>query len=123
MLGDPSQSLDGRRILVVEDEWIISEYLREELVGRGAILLGPVVSVHEALELLGAEPRPDIAVLDVRLRGELVFPVARELRQRGIPFVFASAGEWFALPREWSDELYLQKPMKMEDLLPLLAHL
>lgn len=123
MLGDPSQSLDGRRILVVEDEWIISEYLREELVGRGAILLGPVASVQQALELLEAEPRPDIAVLDVRLRGELVFPVARELRQRGIPFVFASAGEWFDLPREWSDELYLQKPMKMEDLLPLLAHL
>jgi two-component system, response regulator PdtaR len=53
-------------------------------------VLGPAGTVAEALRLL-ADERPDVALLDLNLRGEPVTPVAEELRARGVPLVLASA--------------------------------
>ena len=53
-------------------------------------MLGPAATVAEALRLLAAEA-PDVALLDVNLRGEMVTPVAEALRALGVPFVLASA--------------------------------
>jgi CheY-like chemotaxis protein len=53
-------------------------------------VLGPAATVKEALRLLDSKV-PDVALLDVNLRGEMVTPVAERLRARGIPFVLASA--------------------------------
>ena len=52
--------------------------------------VGPAATVDQALRLLAGET-PDVALLDINLRGELVTPVAEELRARGVPFVLASA--------------------------------
>ena len=59
---------------------------------HGWRVLGPAAIVDEALGLLQGE-RPDVALLDVNLRGELVTPVAVKLRAQGVPFVLASAYE------------------------------
>ena len=53
-------------------------------------MLGPAATVAEALRLLAAAT-PDVALLDVNLRGEPVTPVAVALRASGVPFVLASA--------------------------------
>ena len=69
------------------------EAVRDMLLeGHGYRVLGPASTVAEALRLLAAE-RPDVALLDVNLRGETVTPVAEALRTRGVPFVLASAYE------------------------------
>ena len=81
---------DGRLVLVVEDEFLIALDLELLLQRHGWRVLGPAATVAEALRLLRGET-PDVALLDVNLRGELVTPVAEELRARGVPFVLASA--------------------------------
>jgi two-component system, response regulator PdtaR len=81
---------DGRLVLVVEDEFLIALDLELLLRRHGWRVLGPAATVDQALRLLAGET-PDVAVLDVNLRGEPVTPVAAELRARGVPFVLASA--------------------------------
>ena len=81
---------DGLAVLVVEDEFLIAMDVEAILEDHGYVVLGPVGSVEEALRLL-EEGRPDVAVLDVNLRGQLVFPVAKRLQVLNIPFVIASA--------------------------------
>ena len=77
-------------MLVVEDEFLIAMDLELLLHRHGWRVLGPAATVAEALRLLAGET-PDVALLDFNLRGEMVTPVAEELRARGVPFVLASA--------------------------------
>jgi DNA-binding response OmpR family regulator len=72
------QSLDGARILVVEDEPLIALDIREGLAEAGAVVIGPSSTVSSALALVGTRGLA-AAVLDVRLDGETVFPVAAAL--------------------------------------------
>lgn len=60
-------SVRGSRVLVVEDEYMMAEDLREELEQHGAEVLGPVPSVPEALDLLRTGAAPDLAILDINL--------------------------------------------------------
>lgn len=80
----------GRSVLLVEDEPLVAWDVERMLTTAGVRVLGPVSSVASALELLATET-PDAAILDLNLRGELVTPVARRLRQLGVPFVLATA--------------------------------
>ncbi len=81
--------LPGVRVLVVEDEPLIAIELQESLAAGGADVLGPVPTVRKALALL-ERSLPDIAVLDLNLRGERSTPVARALRSANVPFVLAT---------------------------------
>ena len=81
-------------VLVVEDEAILALDLEIILMRHGCRVLGPAATVDEALHLLRTET-PDVALLDVNVRGRMVTPVAEELRARHVPFVLASAYERF----------------------------
>ena len=83
---DNGADLSGRRILVVEDEFLLAMELETLLSQRGCTVLGPVPSVGQALALIDGEP-PDVALLDVNLKGERATPVAAALLDRGVPFV------------------------------------
>lgn len=85
--GAPRRSLT---VLIVEDEIMIAIDLEMTLQRQGWRVLGPATSVKEALRLLETE-RPDVALLDVNLRGEMVTPVAAALRSLQVPFVLSSA--------------------------------
>ena len=79
---------------MVEDEFLIAMDLEQLLRRHGWRVLGPAATVDQALRLLPDGEGPDVALLDVNLRGEPVTPVtpvAAELRARGVPFVLASA--------------------------------
>jgi two-component system, response regulator PdtaR len=79
-----------KTVLVVEDDFLIAEDLRQTLVSLGWRVLGPAPSVRKSLELLECE-RPSVAVLDMHLLQEYVTPVATALREMGIPFIAASS--------------------------------
>jgi DNA-binding response OmpR family regulator len=81
----------GLVVLVVEDEFLIAMDLEAMLWDHGWRVLGPAATVAEALRLLEDGEMPDVALLDVNLRGESVVPVAEVLRGRGVPIVLASA--------------------------------
>lgn len=82
--------MSGMTVLVVEDDFIVAYDMQMMLEEQGARVLGPATSLAEAKELLAKE-RPTVAVLDVNLNGEYVFPLADELRAKDVPFLFATA--------------------------------
>jgi CheY-like chemotaxis protein len=81
--------LHGKRILLVEDEYLICLLAADMLEELGAVPVGPAGTVLEALQLIERE-QIDAAMLDVNLGKERSDPVAEQLRARGIPFVLAS---------------------------------
>jgi DNA-binding NtrC family response regulator len=82
--------LQGRHILVAEDDALVGGELADALRDAGAFVHGPFATVAAALSCLEGGARCDGAVLDIDLADESVFPVAQALRERGIPFVFAT---------------------------------
>ncbi|GGK46564.1 response regulator [Salinarimonas ramus] len=80
--------LTGKRILIVEDEFIVAIAAEDMLIGFGAIVVGPAATVAEGLAL--ATQPLDGAVLDINMHGERSYAVARALRARDVPFVFAT---------------------------------
>jgi len=80
----------GLRVLVVEDEFLIAREMVAALAEAGIEVLKTLASVEDALAFL-LDERPDAAILDVRLRGAWVTPVAARLREIGVPFVLVSA--------------------------------
>ena len=109
--------LRGRRVLVVEDEYLLAEDLRRDLENQGAEVLGPVPSVSEALKLLGQDPAPDLAVLDINLQGEMVYLVADALRAQAIPFLFTTGYEAQSIPPAYADVPRMEKPLALRELL------
>jgi DNA-binding NtrC family response regulator len=86
---DAGKVLEGRRILVVEDEMLIAMELEGVLEDEGCIAVGPAPTVCRALGFLDREP-VDAAILDLNLDGKDASPVALALAERGVPFVVAS---------------------------------
>lgn len=99
-----------RRVLLVEDEYLIAEATARALEDVGVRVIGPTASVEDALALLDGEP-VDGAILDVNLVGEKVFPVADTLLARGIPFLFATGYGASDLPPRWRDVPRFEKPV------------
>jgi DNA-binding response OmpR family regulator len=108
----PEQILQGSRILIVEDEYLLADDLCHALKDAGAEVLGPMASVEDANAYIAGEPSIDAAILDVNLRGDLVFPVADTLRARGVPFAFATGYDQWALPERFADAPRVEKPFK-----------
>jgi CheY-like chemotaxis protein len=97
----------GRRILLVEDEYFIAAIMEQWLLGAGAVVIGPVPSVKQALELIEQLMHAlDGAVLDINLgRGETAYPIADRLNEIGVPFLFATGDV-----RIIDDPMYRQRP-------------
>ena len=106
----PPIELDGLRILVVEDEVLVSMVIEDMLSGLGCRVVGPAGNVTEALALIEAGGI-DGVLLDVNLGGErLGFRVADALASRGIPFLFASGYGKSILTAPHLDRPVLPKP-------------
>ena len=91
------KGVEPRRILVVEDAPMIALDLEEMLRGLGWEVVGPTGSMATALEL-AADETLDAAIVDINIRGGKVYPVARALAARGVPFLLASGYGVQSLP-------------------------
>ena len=112
--------LQGLRLLIVEDEYIVAEELRRRLDEAGARVLGPVPSVAAALALVGRDG-VDGAVLDVNLGAEHAFALADELLRRHLPFVFLTGYTRVNLPLRFSRVPLLEKPVDLDSLAEALS--
>ena len=101
------------QVLVVEDDYITAEDMKAELETTGAVVLGPVPDMAGALDLLASAPPPDVAILDVNLGGEMVFPLADRLSEQRIPIVFSTGYECSAIPEPYARHPCLEKPLDM----------
>ncbi|HEX2592333.1 MAG TPA: response regulator [Rhizomicrobium sp.] len=111
--------LKDLRALVVEDEAIVSFLLEDTLLKLGCAEVTLAGRLSVALDYLDRH-RPDVAVLDVNLGGELVYPVAERLKAASVPFVFATGYGASGIAPEWKDAFILQKPFAVEQLAALL---
>jgi CheY-like chemotaxis protein len=82
--------MKGLRVLLVEDEGLVAMMLEDLLEDLGCEIAGSLASVGAALAWIEAGGSADVALLDVNLNGEHVFPVADALRAHGVPFAFAT---------------------------------
>ena len=120
---DPgSANLAGRRILIVEDEALVSMVIEEALKDLGCDVVGPVGTRDQALALAEAEAL-DGALLDVNLGGEPVYPVADALSSRGIPFVFVTGYGEKGIAARYAQAPTLVKPFQLATVETLLGEI
>ncbi|MFZ3584666.1 response regulator [Loktanella sp. DJP18] len=105
----------AKRVLIVEDEVLIAMNLEDMLNDLGHEVVGQATRIDKAMEL-ARESDIDFAVLDINLVGKQSFPVADILRERGIPFAFASGNGPEGLVDGYRHFPALQKPYAQEDL-------
>jgi CheY-like chemotaxis protein len=111
-----------KRVLVVEDEYLIRMLLEDMLADLGYGVAGAVGTVAEA-SALAASGDFNAAILDVNLDGQEIFPVADILAGRSLPFVFVTGYGERSLPDRYRDRPALQKPFQVEQLSTTLANM
>ena len=116
-MSDAAQPLNGRRILIVEDEYLIAMEMKRWLLAAGAEVLGPVPTVKRALDLID-DDGIDAAVLDVNLgNGDTVYPVADKLSALGVPYLFATGDVKISGADPYRQQPRLEKPFVEAELL------
>ena len=119
----PSQAsmTRGLRILVVEDELMISMLVEDMLAELGHKVAGIAASIEEATRLAD-QGDFDGALLDVNLNGKTIDAVAETLMRRHIPFVFTTGYGQQGIPDAYRDWPALQKPYQTQQLGQALAN-
>jgi DNA-binding response OmpR family regulator len=107
--GHDSQRLEGLRVLVAEDEFLVALLLEEELNSLGCLILGPYTTVSRATRASNVEDF-DLAILDINLAGELVYPLADDFTTRGVPFLFLSGYGSADIPERFRSTVRVAKP-------------
>ena len=115
-----ARSSTGKRVLVVEDEAMIRMLLDGMLSDLGHTVAAEAGGIDEAMAL-AKQAEFDVAILDVNLNGDPVTPVVEILRERGLPFVFASGYGARGVPEAYRDSPTLQKPFESQALADAIA--
>ena len=111
--GTPTADLAGARVLVIEDEMLITMLLEDILDELGCSVVGSAVNLRQSEDLVSSS-QADVAILDVNLGGDPVFPIAERLTERNVPIVFASGYGASGLPERWQGFTTLPKPFTAE---------
>ena len=110
------------RILLVEDEPLIAELLRDWLSELGCEVVGPAASNEAGLALLGQAPVTG-AILDVTITDGHSYEIAKALRTNGVPFVFATGHGAESIDLQFKDIPVLPKPFEYDALVRFVEHL
>lgn len=119
---DAPARLDGLRILVVEDEFLVSIALEDDLREAGATVVGPFNDLPGGLDGAAREAF-DVAVLDVNLNGTMIYPLADALMARGLPLLFLSGYSAADMPQRFAALPRHTKPYDLNRLIDAIAGL
>lgn len=108
------------RVLVVEDEGLVAMLIEDMLTELGHTVAGVASRMSDAIDLVQNETL-DWAVLDVNLEGQPSYPVADVLRERGVPFAFATGYGTSGVDTKYRGTPLLAKPFMMADLEKLIS--
>jgi CheY-like chemotaxis protein len=111
--------LEGRRIMIVEDEYLIAMEVQDLLTELGAEVVGPFGRLAPAVEAVNREQLHG-ALLDVRLDGETIDAIAEALVARGVPVLLATGYEKAQLPPSLQHLPMVRKPYDEKELRGLL---
>ena len=109
------ERIEGKTILVVEDDYFIANDLCRVLENEGVQVLGPVGRVDHALGVIAKSDRIDGALVDLNLHGVMAYPVADALTDRCVPFLFLTGYDRAAIPERFKNVPHCQKPVAPED--------
>ena len=107
---DMLHRLRSSKALIAEDDTLLSLAIEDELKGLGFSQVFHAARVGDALAIIERD-KPDMAILDVTLDGDHVFPVAEKLDEAKVPFFFITAYPPETIPEEWAERVVLQKPV------------
>jgi CheY-like chemotaxis protein len=107
--------LAGLRVFVAEDEFHVLQLIQDMLLDLGCAVSDSVSNMRSALER-AASTQAQVALLDVDLRGQAIFPVAQVLRDREIPLLFSTGYGSAGIDAAWRDHPFIQKPFSIEEL-------
>jgi DNA-binding NtrC family response regulator len=121
MLSADTPTGAGRRILVVEDEYLIADYITEMLEDLGYEVVGPTATIPLAINAIIGE-KLDAVLLDANLAGTSSAPIASELTARKLPFVVATGyGNLDLATPDLQSAPRISKPFTATDLSAILA--
>lgn len=112
--------MSASKVLLVEDEMLIAMHVEDMLIELGFEIVGPAMRLEQALEI-ARDGSFDLAVLDVNLANERSFPVADVLRERKIPFLFATGYGLAGLTDDYKGTITLRKPFDSRQLKDAIA--
>jgi DNA-binding response OmpR family regulator len=112
-------SIAGARVLLIEEELMISMLVEDMLDELGCVLAAKGATLEEAMAL-AAKAEFDVAILDVMVNGRMIFPVAEILVERKLPFIFSTALVPQDIPWHLRDRPLLRKPFQCEELAGML---
>jgi DNA-binding response OmpR family regulator len=115
-------ALEGARVLVVEDEFLVATLIEDMLESAGCVVAGPIAGVAAALDAFNHDTY-EAAVLDVILGRARIDPGADALSRQNVPFMFVTGYNTGALPGQHAARPRLCKPFKMAELLGTLMRL
>jgi CheY-like chemotaxis protein len=116
----PNAQSDGMKFMIVEDEVLVALDLADMLSDLGHEVVFTESDVGRAIKIAEVETI-DIAIMDINLRGELSFPVAKILRDRGVPVIFSSGYGRKGLIEDFQDAHFLTKPFGLDALATAVA--
>jgi DNA-binding response OmpR family regulator len=117
-----TEALQGVKVLVVEDEYLVATLMEDMLESAGCVVAGPIPRLAQAVDAASSEAC-DVAVLDINLAGERVYPVADILARRSVPFVFVTGYGVNTLPPEYAKRPRICKPFRIAELLSTISSL
>ena len=115
-----TDELHGKRILVIEDDYLIAEQLAELLSMAGAVVVGPFGWLDEATQAAELAPAIDVALVDVNLHGEKSYPAVDVLLKRNIPVVFMTGYGVESMEAAYTACVQCAKPFSRRDLMDAL---
>ena len=111
------------KVLVVEDEWIVSQEITEILESNNFEVIGQAADAKKALELVSSNP-PDVALLDINIKGEIDgIELAKSLRSKfSLAIVFLTAysdNQSVNRAKEVNPQSFLVKPFNEKNVIIL----
>jgi PAS domain S-box-containing protein len=118
----PQPPLQGKRIIVIEDEPLVAMDLESTLTGAGCEVIGSAGTLDKARSLI-SQAEYDAALLDVNLAGQPVDELAAALTKKNTPFAFVTGYGREGVPRGFQDAVLLKKPFSQDQLLAVMEQL
>jgi PAS domain S-box-containing protein len=116
----PANGFPGRRLLLVEDEALVGMMMKDALTELGFAVIGPFGRVADAMQAARHE-KFNAAVLDINVKGEMVYDLADAIAARDIPLIFVTGYGSEAIEERFKQVPVLQKPVDKAALKRVLA--